>query len=169
MSGQVFGRVAVVINFHRVQRLVVAMVRRWLLVLCPMYYDDASLQDLAAAIGRGQRYIRALFCVVGLPLAEPKQVDLNRTADFLGMVHEGCRCTTDRPYVHHPRSTAAGKGHLPYPKAASRRFSHPSSIEQDSWSPRFPVHRRVFFFLGLVILVFLQFLGISFQQIRSKS
>ena len=38
MCGQVFGRVAAVINFHRVQRLLVAMIRRWLLVLCSMYY-----------------------------------------------------------------------------------------------------------------------------------
>ena len=76
MYGQVFGRAAAVIIFHRVQRLLVAMIRGWLLVLCSMYYDDASLQDLAAAMGRGQRYIRALFRIVGLPLAEPKQVDL---------------------------------------------------------------------------------------------
>ena len=61
MFGQVFGKAAAVINFHRIQRLLVAMNRRWLLVLCSMYYDDASLQDLAAAKGRGQRYVRALF------------------------------------------------------------------------------------------------------------
>ena len=88
MYGQVFGRAAAVINFHRVQRLLVAMIRRWLLVPCSMYYDDASLQDLAAAMGRGQRYIRALFRIVGLPLAEPKQVDLNPAADFFGLTHD---------------------------------------------------------------------------------
>ena len=75
MYGQVFGRAAAVIHFHRVRRLLVAMIRRWLLVLCSMYYDDASLQDLAAAMGRGQRYISALSRIVGLPLAEPKQAD----------------------------------------------------------------------------------------------
>ena len=67
MFGQVFGRAAAVINFHRIQRLLVAMVRRWLLMLCSMYYDDVSLQDLAAAKGRGQRYVRALFRIVGPP------------------------------------------------------------------------------------------------------
>ena len=82
-----FGRAAAVIKFHRVQRLLVAMIRRWLLVLCSMYYDDASLQDLAAAKGRGQRYVRAFFRMVGLPLAEPKQVDFNMEADFLGFSH----------------------------------------------------------------------------------
>ena len=34
MYGQVFGRAAAVINFHRIQRLLVAVIRRWLLVLC---------------------------------------------------------------------------------------------------------------------------------------
>ena len=87
MFGQVFGKAAAVINFHRIQRLLVAMNRRWLLVLCSMYYDDASLQDLAAAKGRSQRYVRALFRMVGLPLAQPKQVNLNMEADFLGLNH----------------------------------------------------------------------------------
>ena len=87
MYGQVFGRAAAVVNFHRVQRLLVAMVRRWLLVLCSMLYGDVSFKDLAAAKGRGQRYIRALFRVVGLPLQESKQVGLNGNADFLGMNH----------------------------------------------------------------------------------
>ena len=84
MCGQVFGRAAAVINFRRVQGLLVALIRRWLLVLCSMYYDDSSLQDL----GRGQRYIRALFRIVGLTLAESKQVDLNVPAGFLGKAHE---------------------------------------------------------------------------------
>ena len=72
MFGQVFGRAAAVINFHRIQRLLVAIVRRWLMMLCSMYYDDLSLQDLATARGRGQRYIRSLFRIVGLPLQESK-------------------------------------------------------------------------------------------------
>ena len=37
MYGQVFGRAAAVVNFHRAQRLLVAMIRRWLLVLCSTY------------------------------------------------------------------------------------------------------------------------------------
>ena len=104
MYGQVFGRAAAVINFHRVQRLLVAMIRRWLLVLCSMYYDDASLQDLAAAMGRGQRYVRALFRIVGLPLAEPKQVDLNSAADFLGLTHDVTEALQTGQVVFTPRS-----------------------------------------------------------------
>ena len=50
MCGQVFGRAAAVINFRRVQGLLVALIRRWLLALCSMYYDDASLQATTMAL-----------------------------------------------------------------------------------------------------------------------
>eukprot|EP00972_Heterocapsa_arctica_P035360 5201714-Heterocapsa_arctica.AAC.1 len=63
------------------------MVRRWLLVMFSMYYDDASMQDLAKAKGRGQRCVRALFREVGLPLAPTKATDLNDEADFSGLCH----------------------------------------------------------------------------------
>ena len=53
-----------------------------------VYYDDVTLQDLAAAKGRGQRHVRALFRMAGLPLTKPKQVDLNMRADFLGPTHD---------------------------------------------------------------------------------
>ena len=109
MCGQVFGRAAAVINFHRVQGLLVALIRRWLLALCSMYYDDASLQDLAAARGRGQRYIRALFRIVGLPLAESKQVDLNGTADFLGMIHEVADALQNGHVLFTPRTQLLAK------------------------------------------------------------
>ena len=142
--GQVFGRAAAVINFHRVQRLLVAMIRRWLLVLCSVYYDDASLQDLAAAKGRGQRYIRALFRITyGATTCRAQAGRLERNSRFPRDDSRGCRCTTDRPYALHPKSTAAGKGRWPYPTATSRGFLHPSSGEQDSGCPRFLVHRRV--------------------------
>ena len=109
MFGQVFGRAAAVINFHRVQRLLVGMVRRWLLMLCSMYYDDVSLQDLAAARGRGQRYIRALFRLVGLPLQASKQVDLNDTADFLGMTHEVADSLQTNRVLFTPRAQLLAK------------------------------------------------------------
>ena len=88
MFGQVFGRAAAVVNFHRVQRIIVAMARRWLHLMVSMYYDDATLQDLHLARGRGQRYLRALFREIGLPLAAQKAVDLTKEADFLGLSHK---------------------------------------------------------------------------------
>jgi hypothetical protein len=85
--GQMFGRSAAVTNFHRLQRLVVAMMRRWLGLLFTMYYDDATLQDLGCATGRGQRCCRALFRLLGWPLAAHKAVDLCGGTDFLGLEH----------------------------------------------------------------------------------
>ena len=141
MYGQVFGRAAAVINFHRVQRLLVAMIRRWLLVLCSMYYDDASLQELAAAMGRGQRYIRALFRIVGLPLAEPKQVDLNGSADFLGLTHGVTRSLPAG--LLYPQIGAVSQGSWPHSRTHPRGFLHPSAGKQDPRGPRLPVHRDV--------------------------
>ena len=143
MFGQVFGKAAAVINFHRIQRLLVAMNRRWLLVLCSMYYDDASLQDLAAAKGRGQRYVRALFRMVGLPLAQPKQVNLNMEADFLGLNHnmEGALQTGEITFT--PRASLLVKAKSLIERPPARRILHASPSKQNQRCPGLPVHRIV--------------------------
>ena len=41
---------------------------------------------------------------MGLPLAEPKQVDLNGTADFLGLTHDVTSSLQTRPVLFTPRS-----------------------------------------------------------------
>ena len=109
MHGQVFGRAAAVVNFHRVQRIIVAMARRWLHLMASMYYDDATLQDLGVARGRGQRYLRALFRELGLPLAEHKQVDLNNEADFLGLTHDVSEALSSGELVFEPRKGLLAK------------------------------------------------------------
>ena len=83
-----FGRAAAVINFHRIQRFMVAVIRRMLGVLFSMYFDDATMQDRASAKGRGQRYVRAVFRMMGIPLATEKEVDMCSQNDFLGLVHD---------------------------------------------------------------------------------
>ena len=96
IHGQVFGRAAAVINFRRVQRLHVAMISRWLLVLCSMHYKDASLQDLAAAKGRGQLYIRALFRIWATTCGS----QAGRLEQYFRLpraVARGYRCFADRP------------------------------------------------------------------------
>eukprot|EP00972_Heterocapsa_arctica_P083605 12319563-Heterocapsa_arctica.AAC.1 len=57
-----------------------------------MYYDDVTLQDLAVAKGQGQRYVRALFRLIGLPLAVPKTDGPQQRGRFPGAHahHEGC-------------------------------------------------------------------------------
>ena len=52
------------------------MGRRWTLVLVSVFFDDATIQDLCDAKGRGQRHFRDVTRLVGFPMAEPKQVDM---------------------------------------------------------------------------------------------
>jgi hypothetical protein len=85
--GHVFGKSAAVINFHRLQRLVTAACRRLLALLISFYYDDATLQDLCTAKGRGQRHLRGFFRLLGRPLSATKAVDLSSKADYLGLEH----------------------------------------------------------------------------------
>lgn len=53
MFSQVFDKATAAFNFHSMQRIIMAICRRWLLVLMFMCYDDVSLQDLAAAAASG--------------------------------------------------------------------------------------------------------------------
>ena len=101
--GHVFGRSAAVINFHRLQRLLTAVSRRWLQLLLSFYYDDASLQDLSLAKGRGQRQLRGLFRMLHQPLAEAKQVDLQSEVDYLGLRHDVGSCLLDGRVRFRPR------------------------------------------------------------------
>ena len=86
--GHVFGKSAAIINFHRLQRLVTAACRRLLALLISFYYDDATLQDLNTAKGRGQRHLRGFFPLLGRPLSASKAVDLDSKADYLGLEHD---------------------------------------------------------------------------------
>jgi hypothetical protein len=107
--GQVFGKAAAVVSFHRPQRFVQSMLRRWVLILVTMYFDDATVQDFAEAKGRGQRYIRALMRMVGLPFAEEKQVNMTHKADFLGLVHEVANCFATGKVPLYPRERLTEK------------------------------------------------------------
>ena len=101
--GHVFGRSAAVINFHRLQRLLTAVSRRWLQLLLSFYYDDASLQDVSSARGRGQRHLRGLFRLLHQPLAEAKQVNLTAEVDYLGLRHDVASCLSDGVVRFRPR------------------------------------------------------------------
>ena len=88
MYGHVFGRAAAVINFHRLQRLITALGKRWICLLMAFYYDDASVQDFTICGLLGQRHLRAVMAMLGLPLSAKKQVDLQVEADYLGLLHD---------------------------------------------------------------------------------
>jgi hypothetical protein len=92
LYGMVFGKSSAVVIFHRPQRFMQSMARRWVAVLLSMYFDDASIQDFQKSKGQGQANIRELFALVGLPFASEKQVDMCFEADFLGIEHNTFDC-----------------------------------------------------------------------------
>ncbi len=102
--GHVFGKSAAVINFHRLRRLVTSAARRLLCLLLAFYYDDATLQDLSTARGRGQRFLRGFFRLLGRTLSESKAVPLQSCADYLGLRHDVSRAMTSGVISFEPRS-----------------------------------------------------------------
>lgn len=105
--GQVFCKAAAVINFHRVQRVFVAMRRTWLLVMLSMHCDDLSSQDLATADGRGQRYIRSFFHMLGRPLAYHEATDMCQSCAFPGLVHDTSGAASEHRITFAPREVLA--------------------------------------------------------------
>jgi len=101
--GQVFGKSSAVIAFHRIQRFLQSLPRRWLALLLSLYFDDGTLQDLSVARGRGQRYMRALYRMIGVPLSTEKQTNLTSTCDFLGLVHDVTDCLRTGTIHFRPR------------------------------------------------------------------
>ena len=85
--GHVFGKGVAVNNFHEVKVFLQTMGRRWTLVLVSMFFDDATIQDLCDAKGRGQRHFRSVTRLVGFPMAKPKQFDMCYETNFIGLVH----------------------------------------------------------------------------------
>ena len=77
--------------------------RRWFLLLLAMFYDDASMQDISTARGRGQRYLQAMFRLFGVPLAAAKSSSLSATCDFLGLVHNLEHALTEGRIAFVPR------------------------------------------------------------------
>ena len=102
--GHVFGKSAAVVNFHRLQRLLTSAARRLLGLLIAFYYDDATLQDLSSARGRGQRYLRGFFRLLGRTLSAEKSVPLQSCADYLGLRHDVSRAMSDGLISFEPRA-----------------------------------------------------------------
>ena len=57
-----------------------------------MYFDDATLQDLALGKGRAQKVARQFLSLLGTPFAQNKSVQLGPQADFIGLVHDVSSC-----------------------------------------------------------------------------
>ena len=89
-------------NFHRPQRLLVAMVRRWLAILFSMYFDNACFQDLSNVRGKAPRQINGLFKMAGMPLQREKGVDLRGCNDFMGLTHHMAKAIPEGENRIHP-------------------------------------------------------------------
>jgi hypothetical protein len=74
--------------FSRWPRVITAIARRVLGLLCAMYFDDASIQDLAIAKGAAQMALGALVKLLGTPFADPKRQIMAMEAAFLGVTHD---------------------------------------------------------------------------------
>ena len=89
-----FGLPLAVTGFNRYPKICQAIVRRFLFILFSMYFDDATIQDWAAAKGSGQKEVRKLMKILGTPFAPCKQQDMAVTGDFLGLVHDLTHATS---------------------------------------------------------------------------
>ena len=107
--GHVFGRSAAVVNFHRLQRLVNALGRRWLQLLMSFYYDDVSVQDMDVAGLIGQRHLRGMMELIGLPLSPKKSKDLAPEADYLGLIHSVAKAMEMGEVIFRPRTALSAK------------------------------------------------------------
>jgi hypothetical protein len=107
--GCLFGLSSAVMVFNPWPRFLTAVMRRWLFMLSEMFFDDATLQDLAVAKGRGQRQVRGLFRIFGTALSKEKAVNLGDSADFLGLVHDVSGALSEGVIKFKPRPTIAEK------------------------------------------------------------
>ena len=123
--GCLFGLSSSVMNFNPWPRFLEALVRRWLAVLVAMFYDDASIQDLARSCGRGQRYLRAVFRMVGAPLAPEKATDLGPEADFLGVRHNLSEAMARGEITLQPRTRTREKSTLLQQQALTENHCNP--------------------------------------------
>ena len=101
--GMLFGLSSSVINFNPWSVFLEALSRRWLFLPVSMFYDDSRIIDVNCARGRGQRYLQALFRLIGAPLAEEKSEKLSCDGDFLGLVHDTQCALTDGWMTFKPR------------------------------------------------------------------
>jgi len=87
--GLLFGLPKAVTSFNRWSKLAEALVRRVLLVLLSMYFDDATMQDWADRAADAQRCVSQFMRLVGDPPgAKGKSQPCRAYGDFLGLIHD---------------------------------------------------------------------------------
>ena len=79
------------------------------MVLLSLYFDDATIQDLADSRGCGQRHFRGMCRMFGFPMAKAKEVDMCLRADFIGLIHEVGNAAENGAATFEPRETLTEK------------------------------------------------------------
>ena len=89
--GLLFGLPNAVTSFNRWSKFAQALVRRLLMTLFSMYFDDATMQDWESEAAHSQACIAALMQILGSPWAILKSQACSYVGDFLGLMHDVSR------------------------------------------------------------------------------
>ena len=104
-----FGFRSSVSNFTRFSVLFEAVARRIVALALSMFYDDASLQDLAQARGSGQASLVKLIKMIGGSFKPEKEQKMNSKSDFLGLIHDLSGVFSDNTATFEPRESLVEK------------------------------------------------------------
>jgi len=86
--GLLFGLPNAVTSFNRWSRFAQALVRRLLMMLFSMYFDDATMQDWESEAFHSQACVADLMQILGSPWAPEKSQVTSQVGDFLGLMHD---------------------------------------------------------------------------------
>jgi len=108
--GLLFGLPNAVTSFNRWSKFAQALVRRLLMSLFSMYFDDATQQDWEKEAFHAQACIADLMKILGSPWAGEKTQACNTVGDFLGLLHDVSRAE-EGVVRFWPRETLVTKVH----------------------------------------------------------
>ena len=89
--GLLFGLPNAVTSFNRWSKFAQALVRRLLMMLFSMYFDDATMQDWESEAFHSQACVADLMQMLGSPWAPAKSQASSQGGDFLGLLHDVSR------------------------------------------------------------------------------
>jgi len=89
--GLPFGLPNAVTSFNRWSKFAQALVRRLLMLLFSMYFDDATMQDWESEAFHSQACVADLMKILGSPWAPDKSQACSSVGDFLGLMHDVSR------------------------------------------------------------------------------
>lgn len=85
--GLLFGLPLAVTSFNRWPRFLQSLFRRLGFVLCSMYFDDLTVQDVKSSKGSAQQFCCSVAKLLGSPFSDEKHQAMSAEGDFLGLWH----------------------------------------------------------------------------------